>query len=61
MATVEFWPKAATRFAQDRDREGPCCLLPVHLALVDDQSNEVPGVRYPPPAAQQCRSGRPPR
>ena len=54
-ATAAFWPKA-DRFAQDRDRKGTyCCLLPVHLALVDDQSNEVPGVRYPPPACQRCR------
>jgi hypothetical protein len=56
-----FFTLKVTRFAQDRDREGPCCLLPVHLALVDDQSNEVLGVRYPPPACQRYRPGRPPR
>ena len=52
-ATAEFWPKA-DRFAQDRDRESPCYLLPVHLALVDDQSNEVPSVRYPPQLANDA-------
>ena len=36
-------------------------LRPVHLALVDDQSNEVPGARYPSPALQRCRPGRPSR
>ncbi len=41
------------RFVKDRPREGGGCLLlmpPVHLALVEGQSNEVPGVHHIPPS-----------